>query len=874
MVTGVFIKRWLRRALVACAAVVLLLIALAVVVQTPPAKRAIAALVSRLVAEHTRFTLRIDGVAGTLPHALRVARVELSDAGGRVVSLHGIETRLALLPLLRGQIHLNELTLDHVELWRRPTPQQRWRIPRPPQLPLWPTVDTLHVERVSVDAAVAGVPARLTVTGRVKAPEGSGIFSAFPEVALEMRALDAAGMRGSINYSITEDAPLLSVVVEDDQLLPALLDVAPPVSVRVEGKGTRADWRASLTASAGGDAIADGSFCLTEGGTTALAAAMEMRLAALPPLRPYTGMLGDTVTLQAAGSLDRSGTLRITSVALDSDMVALALQGAVNFEQDTVELALSLDYADARRLPGMNVLGKETPLRFMIDLGGMFTAPEITLAADVDGMRALDGAISAIINESISATGGLRITPPVLLREMLPMLPDGDSGEIAFSGSYSEETGELDITALEARGMGVDASLRARITPELPDIDVNAVVAIEELSRLEPLLPLPLSGGARLEIAAANDNDRLNATASAEVVSLDTAGAQLARGQIKAEGQWDRWFSTAPKNMRGRLHATADGLQTAGMNPARLSLSADIDAPTLEEFRVASLTVTDGNVTLDGAVEMNLDAMTFDAAIEAVAPSLASLPLALGALPDGELRLHTKVAGALTPPSIAAVLTGQIQAPQGILAVAGNSIAFDLTAAFENNTATLSAAQVSGDTFSVDGAGLFNWDDRTVQAEVRAALPDLAAIGEVLERPLSGAITFKATATGALPNLNVQAQAKGDALTYAAGPPVAARLDVRANDVPARFAMTATGEASGAGETLTLDLRAALEDERIVLSPLTLAAGANHVSGQATYALGPGTPEAWLEVVLADLGALAAPAGIDMSGRATATLHL
>jgi autotransporter translocation and assembly factor TamB len=101
--------------------------------------------------------------------------ITIGDPRGDLITLHDLEVRISMSSLLRGRIHVKALTLAHLEIWNRPLPRERWRIPRVPGLPVWPTVDLLRVDRITLDAAVLGAPATLSLTGRLQPIAGSRV---------------------------------------------------------------------------------------------------------------------------------------------------------------------------------------------------------------------------------------------------------------------------------------------------------------------------------------------------------------------------------------------------------------------------------------------------------------------------------------------------------------------------------------------------------------------------------------------------------------------------------------------------------------------------------------------------------------------------
>ena len=249
------VKKWLRRLLYLVVILACLLLICGIALQTSPGKCLIAQSVSSLVAHYSRYSMDIDGLSGTLPQHIRITRLDIADPGGDLATIHNLDLSIDITALLQGHIHVKSLQLEHLELWKRPTPKERWRIPKFPKLPVWPTVDELLLSRITLHEAVLGTPATLTATGQVQPVPGS----LFPSVALEINSVDTDDVHGKLTYTFDKEAPVLSLVVEDDTLLPTLLEVTPPVKIVMEGKGRRTDWKASFQADAGEESLASGS---------------------------------------------------------------------------------------------------------------------------------------------------------------------------------------------------------------------------------------------------------------------------------------------------------------------------------------------------------------------------------------------------------------------------------------------------------------------------------------------------------------------------------------------------------------------------------------------------------------------------------------
>ncbi len=866
-------KRWLRRLVILAVVLLCLPGLLLLALQTPQAKRAMTALISTLVSEHTAYTLHIDGLTGTFPHNIRVASVDLTHADGRLATLHDLEVKLALSPLLRGRIHLHALTLAHLQVWGRPPPGERWRIPRIPQLPAWPTIDVLRLDRITVDEAVLGVPASLTVTGKVRPAAGWP----FPEIELEARGLDAAGIHASLRYTFDGGRPHLSFALEDEELLPAILDVTSPVSMQVSGAGDRADWRAALTVATGNADVVEAGLHLTEGDDTSLDVTAEIHVVPLPFLRDYAALTGDSLAVRVVGAIDRQGLLRLAPISVESETLSLAIHGTAALEQEELDLALSLAYDDMGRLPGVPLQAEQTPVQLDASLRGAFSAPTLQITASVNDEETLDGTVNIGINDTLLAEGALRVTPPALARDRLPWLPDADAA-ISFDAAYDEDAGVLHLSTLDVVGAGITLSAQGTMTPETPAFDLTCALTVESLSRLDALLPAPLQGSVQANLVAQGDAEEMTATFTSEMETLDADMLQMEHGRIEITGRCTNWFSAAPTAINADITSDVKALHISGMAPMDLTLAATVAAPTLQEIRIASLSLTDGHTVMNGEVNVDLDDMTGDAYIDVVIPAISRLPLDMEGLPGGALRLQARSQGALSPLSLETTITGDLRglddAPAALMALVGQDTTFEAGAVLADDAVRITGLSVNGAAFQADGDGEYAWNDGTLTGALRVLAPDIGVPGEAMEQQVSGAVSMNIAMTGVMPQLDITARIEGDGLTYAMGPEIRARFTIDAHDVPVRPAITITGEAEGNGDTLALDMRALLENDIFSVAPVALTAGENRVTGQGTYNIATGIPEGQIEADLADIAALAALAGLEVSGDANVTARL
>ena len=113
------------------------------------------------------FTLRIEGIDGTLPVKPRIAIIAIGDRNGEWLSLSGIQAEFSVRRLLRGNLHVSKLEVDSLALSRLPksegdkvvkTSGQKFSLPAV-------RIDDFAVGQVAIKEDVFGKELALGLTG-------------------------------------------------------------------------------------------------------------------------------------------------------------------------------------------------------------------------------------------------------------------------------------------------------------------------------------------------------------------------------------------------------------------------------------------------------------------------------------------------------------------------------------------------------------------------------------------------------------------------------------------------------------------------------------------------------------------------------------
>jgi translocation and assembly module TamB len=141
--------------------------------------------IERLTPKLTGDTVRLAGISGRFPDALRVAHIELRDPQGDYATIEGFAFDWSPTRLVHRQIVIDRLAATRVAVLRQPASSSSggsYGLPAPVVL------RELRVERVDIAAAIGGTPASVAL-------DGSGALQSLTQgrVTLNIRQLDGAG---------------------------------------------------------------------------------------------------------------------------------------------------------------------------------------------------------------------------------------------------------------------------------------------------------------------------------------------------------------------------------------------------------------------------------------------------------------------------------------------------------------------------------------------------------------------------------------------------------------------------------------------------------------------------------------------------------
>ena len=182
-----------RRLLKISGAVVLVLLALPVLAagtvliaaNVDPGRR----LIESEIASLSGGTVRLDGLSGRFPDALRVGQIQVSDAKGLYLTISGLILDWSPLQLIHRDARIDKLQADRLDFSRLPEAEGKASSSNGSfNLPIRIDLRQLHVSQAIIGAPVAGIAATLALDGSADIPSLQRGF-----VQLDAQRLDNPG---------------------------------------------------------------------------------------------------------------------------------------------------------------------------------------------------------------------------------------------------------------------------------------------------------------------------------------------------------------------------------------------------------------------------------------------------------------------------------------------------------------------------------------------------------------------------------------------------------------------------------------------------------------------------------------------------------
>jgi translocation and assembly module TamB len=504
--------RWLRILGWTVGGLVVVLVALFVLLQTPPGLRTVAHLVSS-------SDLSVSGLGGFIPTDLQVKRIELRDKQGVWLSLDDARVRWSFASLFSGRVRVEELRAAKIDVVRPPLPSEQASSSSSGSfgVPVGVDLQAFSVDHLHVGAALGGVGSRWKLAG-------SGLLTAdgsASHLKLDMNRTDGptARVAADLGFSLDRFSVDGQVTAEESTkggVVAALIGRPDleQMSLKLTAKGDRSAGTAELVAGAGDAVNSTGNVhWQRQDKATAITTSLSVVGPGLPD-SPIARLLRAPATLNGEATVDDAGLVVVKQGALKVGPARLDASGRYDTKGDKFEATAKVQTGDAGPLSDLAGGAKWRDLQLDVQATGSSLANKPQVTATLKG-SAQDVALPML---------GDKAPPP---------------GPVTISARIGlDRNGKLTIDGLDATTALANLKGGGSFLPSTEAADGKITLDLPDLAAFSKLANLPLRGRGHLELTAAHGKDGQKAswTGQLDQLTMDGVPPGLLQEQLKLSG--------------------------------------------------------------------------------------------------------------------------------------------------------------------------------------------------------------------------------------------------------------------------------------------------------------------------------------------------
>ena len=404
------ILKWIG---IALAALVLLLIAIVLGINTDPGRRFVADQVGGYTTA-SGLNIKVGRIDGSLYGRMVLVDVRVSDPKGVFLTSPRLEVDWRPFAFVSNHVDVRSASSQLITMQRNPELKETPPEEQDPNAPLLPDLDIdinrLTVARLVLEPAVAGARHIARIDG------AAHIADRRAQLRVALDTVRAQGVAGGDTLRLTLDA-----VPDDNKLDVNARLVAPangaiagmaglkaPLTATIGGAGSWADWRGKLASTLGGGQLADLNVTAQDG---------RIRVNGLT--RPGLYLEGPVERLTAPALRIESDTRLAerranTRIKLSSDALAVDAGGLIDLANSTfgnfaVDAVLKTPGAIAPNLNGRDVLAR-------VVLNGPFGTPTVDYKVRAAAIGFADTVVERVYAEGLARVNSDRILVPLHAR--------------------------------------------------------------------------------------------------------------------------------------------------------------------------------------------------------------------------------------------------------------------------------------------------------------------------------------------------------------------------------------------------------------------------------------------------------------------------
>ncbi len=549
-------------------------------IQTPWAKKRIAALISARMSNEA-YRLEIRELTGLVPFSPAAERITLADGKGTFLRLRNISLNWSPFSLLGERIKIRRIEADELMLERLPpaagaaAPKEKRASPSGVAFPDLPKlrIQKLHFPHNEFREGVVGENIVVALNGSLRSTSRSSLAA-----AVELERIDRDGFKGQFKFRRRADRHvrvLCEVSAPPDGVLQNLPDMPLQGNIRakLEGEGSLEKW--------------EGRLAVVEDDTAVLNSVFQLDLAANAPMfdaegtfRPPRGVLteaqrnfiggGESAGFELKGSYHRQrGEVRVEAGAITLNAASLEYSGTLDIGKRSVDIAYVLDIPELTAIPAVEEANIEGRLQAKGKVSGALTDLLWQMRGTIERCS-FDGVRAESLEYAITDTKfGKSLNGKVKLGLVR------NNTRVEVDTAYSLNEGVLTLSRLRMHAPGTKGKGSIRLMMPERELEGNFTLKAGQLSWLGSFLPVTPEGTFRMD-------SRIEGPFTSPNIFVETASGELETS----------WFSVGSFTGNGKI--------TGRSSSRDVEANITADDVTTDRATLETLTLTMSGQPKDG----------------------------------------------------------------------------------------------------------------------------------------------------------------------------------------------------------------------------------------------------------------------------------
>jgi translocation and assembly module TamB len=648
------------------------------ILQTPSGKQKLVQLIED-ASESGGQPVKIGSFDGDFPSSIILTNLLVSDIEGIWLQIDRLEFRWNPWDLLKSKVKIREISLQTVDLFRKPINKEPTveEIPNEkagelPVLPIAIEVDHIGAQKIRLGEKVLGEKVLgESVSLSFESQLAYLGLSQGLSVMLDVKRIDQTP--GSLMLTASFIPPTKNLTINLDAqepeggILVRALNIPdlPEMSARINGEGNLENWKSQFDFRAGDYIKTDGTAQIMTVGSDQYSLDLFMKTKLSPLVAPdFTDIIKDPVTLATNLVFDSPEKLNIKSFDISNHAFQVGLKGNVHIQDQKLDLRYSLipknDQLYQSLAPGV----RWKSLKVSGTTKGLMNQPDIGLKLEAVSLAQKEISVPLTkVNFSVSPdrpfdqkgvtlgiTGnGFISQPKGLGPEVEQLISDKLKWKLATSVNLDQQ--KIDLKQFETSIQNLTLSLKGILDQWGQKANINLQINSPDLSAFSEIAKTKIAGNLNvgLDIAAQEFGQIVQAKILTKVQNLETEFPEvkvIVGDQIKLTG-------VVRRNKEGMTEVEAlkfNGSAVSGILNASLRNDQTVNTdwyilfPRISELSEIAKKELSGKLAISGIATGAMNSPNITTKIE-------SKNLIVDGLPVDEAQLNLTVANLLNQPS-------------------------------------------------------------------------------------------------------------------------------------------------------------------------------------------------------------------------------